>query len=320
MGAAIRTEDLSRSFGREIAVDGLSLEVDAGEVVALLGPNGAGKTTTIRLLNGVLRPDRGGSSVLGLDPVADGPELRRRTGVLTETAGLDDRLTARENLVLVGRIREMPAAEAGRRADELLERLGMAAVAARSVQGFSTGQRKRVALALALLHDPEVLFLDEPTSGLDPAASRDVIDLIASLAREHGRTILVCTHFLGDAGRLCNRMAVLDRGQLQAFGTPAELAARLWPGLTVDLDLGRVADERVVAMVAGARGVLDAAAAPEGLSVQVIDREAVPALVASLVAGGVPVYAAVPRPATLEDVYFALQGRSRGTDGGEPGR
>jgi ABC-2 type transport system ATP-binding protein len=320
VGAAIRTEDLSRSFGAELAVDGLDLEVDAGEVVALLGPNGAGKTTTIRLLNGVLRPDRGRSSVLGLDPVADGPELRRRTGVLTETAGLDDRLTARENLVLVGRIREMGAAEACRRADELLERLGMASVASRSVRGFSTGQRKRVALALALLHEPEVLFLDEPTSGLDPAASRDVIDLIASLAREHGRTIVVCTHFLGDAGRLCHRMAVLDRGRLQAFGTPAELAARLWPGLTVHLDLGRAADERVVGMVAGAAGVLDAAAASEGLTVQVADREAVPALVSSLVARGVPVYAAVPRPATLEDVYFALQGRTGPEHGGGPVR
>jgi ABC-2 type transport system ATP-binding protein len=213
----------------------------------------------------------------------------------------------------------MPATEAGRRADELLERLGMAAVASRSVQGFSTGQRKRVALALALLHDPDVLFLDEPTSGLDPAASRDVIDLIASLAREEGRTVLVCTHFLGDAGRLCNRMAVLDRGRLQAFGTPAELAAALWPGLTVDLDLGHAAAGRVVELVAGAPGVLDASAVNGGVRVHVADREAVPALVASLVARDVPVYAAVPRPATLEDVYFALQQRGGVGEGGGSG-
>lgn len=314
MAAAIRTEDLSRSFGAERALDGLTLDVDPGEVVALLGPNGAGKTTTVRLLNGVLRPDRGRVSVLGLDPVADGPEVRRRTGVLTETAGLDDRLTGAENLVLVARIRGIPEAEATRRAADLLERLGMAALASRPVAGFSTGQRKRVALALALLHDPEVLLLDEPTSGLDPAASRDVIDLIGSLARQHGRTILVCTHFLGDAGRLCDRMAVLDRGRLQAYGTPAELASRLWPGLTVDLDLGlglgRLADERVVALVSGAPGVLDAAAVPGGVRVQVADREAVPALVAALVAGDLPVYAAVPRPATLEEVYFAIQERA----------
>ncbi|HVM02536.1 MAG TPA: ABC transporter ATP-binding protein [Acidimicrobiales bacterium] len=318
MGTAIRSDDLSRSFGPERALDGLSLEVDEGEVVALLGPNGAGKTTTVRLLNGVLRPDRGRSEVLGLDPVTEGPAVRRRTGVLTETAGLDDRLTARENLVLVARIRELPEAEATCRAGELLERLGMSAVANRPVHGFSTGQRKRVSLALALLHDPQVLFLDEPTSGLDPAASRDVIDLIASLAREHGRTVVVCTHFLGDAGRLCHRMAVLDRGRLQAYGTPAELASGLWPGLTVDLDLGRTGDERLVGLLADAPGVLDAAPVAGGVRVQVVDREAVPALVAALVAGGVAVYGAVPRPATLEDVYFALQERAgaAAVDGG----
>ena len=315
MGAAIVTDDLSRSFGAERALDGLTLEIEQGEVVALLGPNGAGKTTTVRLLNGVLRPDRGRCTVLGLDPASSGPEVRRRTGVLTETAGLDDRLTARENVVLVARIRQMPEADAGRRADELLERLGMAPVASRLVQGFSTGQRKRVALALALLHDPEVLFLDEPTSGLDPAASRDVIDLIASLAREHGRTVLVCTHFLGDAGRLCRRMAVLDRGRLQAFGTPAELASGLWQGLAVDLDLGGPAADGVVAMAASAPGVLEAATTAGGLRVHVAGRDAVPGLVGALVAHEVAVFAAVPRPATLEDVYFALQERGQAAGG-----
>lgn len=307
MSAVIETQDLSRSFGAERALDGLCLDVAEGEVVALLGPNGAGKTTTVRLLNGVLRPDRGRASVLGLDPATQGTEVRRRTGVLTETAGLDDRLTARENLVLVARIREVPAAEAGRRADELLERLDMTRSAHRPVQGFSTGQRKRVALALALLHDPEVLFLDEPTSGLDPAASRDVIELIASLARERRRTVLVCTHFLGDAGRLCRRMAVLDQGRLRAFGTPEELAATLWQGLDVDLDLGRPADASLLAVVGAAAGVLEAAATPEGCRVRVLEREVVPALVAAVVAREVPVYAAVPHQATLEDVYFALQ-------------
>ncbi|MDP9388388.1 MAG: ABC transporter ATP-binding protein [Actinomycetota bacterium] len=309
MAPVIETHDLSRSFGGEPALDGLTLDVEEGEVVALLGPNGAGKTTTVRLLNGILRADRGRCTVLGLDPATSGTELRRRTGVLTEAAGLDDRLTAWENLVLIARIRELPTAEAGRRADELLERLGMGASAHRQVHGFSTGQRKRVALALALLHDPEVLFLDEPTSGLDPAASRDVIELIASLARERRRTVVLCTHFLGDAGRLCRRMAVLHRGSLQAFGTPEGLAAELWPGLVVDLDLGRAADDRLLALLRAAPGVLAGEATGEGARVRVDGRDAVPPLVAALTAGAVPVYAAVPRPATLEDVYFALQER-----------
>ena len=307
MGAVIQAEDLSRSFGDQRALDGLSFEVEEGEIVALLGPNGAGKTTTIRLLNGVLRPDRGRASVLGLDPTVDGTELRSRTGVLTDAAGLDDRLTARENVVLVARIRGVPGAEAGRRAAELLDRLGMAALADRPVVGFSTGQRKRVALALALLHDPEVLFLDEPTSGLDPAASRDVIDLIAGLAREHRRGVIVCTHFLGDAGRLCQRVAVLDKGRLRAFGTTADLAARLWTGTEVDLDLGRPADAALLTGIRAAAGVLGADATAEGARVRVADRDAVPPLVAALVARDVPVYGAVPRAPTLEDVYFALQ-------------
>ena len=318
MGAVIETEDLTRSFGSQQALDGVTFDVEEGEIVALLGPNGAGKTTTVRLLNGVLRPDRGRATVLGLDPATAGSELRRRTGVLTETAGLDDRLTARENLVLVAGIRGMASVEAGRRADSLLERLGMGAEADRSVRGFSTGQRKRVALALALLHDPEVLFLDEPTSGLDPAASRDVIDLIAALARERRRTVVLCTHFLGDAGRLCQRVAVLDRGRLQAFGTTEELAADLWRGLVVDLDLGQPADGAVLALVGASPGVLESESTPGGARVRVRDRAAVPPLVVALVAREVAVYGAVPRPASLEDVYFALQERTgAGAVGGQ---
>ncbi len=251
-------DGLTRSFNGQIALDGLTLDAQPGEVLAVLGPNGAGKTTTVRLLNGVLAPDRGSSRVLGLDPARDGNEVRRRTGVLTENAGLDDRLTAWENLVVTGRIRGMSTGEAGDKATAMLERFGMAERAHDRVQGFSTGQRKRVALGRALLHDPDVLFLDEPTSGLDPEATRDVIDLIGSLATEHGRTVVLCTHFLGEAGRLAHRMAVLDQGRLLAFGTPAELAGSIWKGLDVGLDLGAAADDMLIATLAGSKGVLAA--------------------------------------------------------------
>jgi len=303
----VETYELSRSFRGEPAVQALTIDVAPGEVIALLGPNGAGKTTTVRLLNGVLRPDSGSARVLGLDPATEGDELRRRTGVLSENAGLDDRLTARENLVTHGRIRGMGRADAERRADDLLERFGMADRASHLVQGFSTGQRKRVALARALLHDPEVLFLDEPTSGLDPVGTRDVLDLIASLARERGRTIVLCTHFLAEAGRLCQRMAVLDHGRLRAFGRPADLAATLWQGFGVDLDLGGPADQRALDAILATRGVLTAEPSAEGATVRVDDRATVPRLVAVLVGREMPVYGAVPRPPTLEDVYFALQ-------------
>jgi ABC-2 type transport system ATP-binding protein len=201
------------------------------------------------------------------------------------------------------------AQEARSRGLELLERFGMADRAGATVQGFSTGQRKRVALARALLHQPDVLFLDEPTSGLDPAATREVVELIASLAAEHGRTVVLCTHFLGEAGRLAHRMAVLDRGRLLAWGRPDDLAAELWRGLDADLDLGEPASPATLSALRAVPGVEVADASPEGARVRVDDREVLAAVVARLVALDVAVYAAVPRPPTLEDVYFALQDR-----------
>ena len=307
--SALETHSLTRRFGDEVALAGLSIDAEPGEVVALLGPNGAGKTTTVRLLNGVLAPDAGEARVLGLDPATSGNELRRLTGVLTENAGLDDRLTSRENLFVAARIRGLHEAVALKRVDELLERFAMADRADSLVQGFSTGQRKRLALARALLHDPQVMFLDEPTSGLDPAATRDVLDLIAGLAGEHGRTVLLCTHFLAEAGRLAHRMAVLDRGHLVAFGRPADLAADLWRGMVAELDLGGALQPHHAASVAAVRGVLDVKATTFGAEVRVESREVLPLVVAALVGAEVPVFGATPREATLEDVYFEILDR-----------
>ncbi|MBV6507515.1 MAG: Vitamin B12 import ATP-binding protein BtuD [Acidimicrobiales bacterium] len=305
----IRTNGLSRAFRKGLALDSLSIDVPAGRVLALLGPNGAGKTTTVRLLNGVLEPTAGQSRVLGLDPVAEGDELRRRTGVLTEQAGLDDRLTARENLLFTARVRGMRGQPASSRVDHLIESFGMGEYAYERTQGFSTGQRKRLALARSLIHDPEVLFLDEPTSGLDPTATREVIDLIAGLATRHGRAVVLCTHFLGEAGRLADEMAVLHRGRLLAFGPPAALAARLWPGLEAELDLGGPASDTTVEALRSVDGVLAAHNAPMGARVTVTGREVLPRLVARLVAHEIPVYASTPLPKTLEDVYFEIAGR-----------
>jgi ABC-2 type transport system ATP-binding protein len=203
----------------------------------------------------------------------------------------------------------MSTREADRRAREMLERFDMAERGDQKAQGLSTGQRKRVALARALLHEPDVLFLDEPTSGLDPEATRDVVSLIATLAREHGRTVLLCTHFLAEAGRLCHRMAVLQRGRLQAYGRPEDLAARLWPGLNVELDLGGPAGDRTLAVLRDARGVIGVETSVDGAVVRVEGRAVLPSLVANLVSHEVPVYGAVPRPPTVEDIYFALQER-----------
>ena len=306
--AAIDARGVSRSFESGKAVDDLTLELRGGEVLALLGPNGAGKTTTVRLCNGVLQPDEGQITVLGLDARTQGTEVRRRTGVLTENAGLDERLTARENLVYAARLRGFRPPAARRRADELLERFSMGPRADDRTQGFSTGQRKRVALARALLHDPEVLFLDEPTSGLDPSGTRDVIQLIGDLAGE-GRTIVLATHFLGEAGRLATRMAVLHRGRLQAYGAPAELAAELWKGLRAEIDLDGRADPGVVGLLGSLTGVTRAEPVDAGVLVDVDERAVLPHLVATLAAREIPVFGLVARAPTLEDVYFALEER-----------
>ena len=305
----IDCEALTRSFPSGVALDALTLDARQGEVLALLGPNGAGKTTTMRLLNGVLLPDAGRATVLGLDPWTQGEELRRRTGVLTENAGLDERFTALENLEFVGRLRGMREAEARARGGELLERFGMAHRADVKVQGFSTGQRKRVALARALLHDPDLLFLDEPTSGLDPAATRDVVDLIGSLAADHGRTVVLCTHFLGEAGKLASRMAVLFRGVLHAFGTPDDLAKELWTGFEVRLDLGAPAEVALLERLGALPHVHQAVPLEGGALVRTEQRDDIPAIVATCVSAGAQVYAVDPRDPNLEDVYFELEAR-----------
>jgi ABC-2 type transport system ATP-binding protein len=310
VSVAIETVELTRSFDTGVALDHLTMSLGEGEVLALLGPNGAGKTTTVRLLNGVLRPNEGSCRVLDLDPVKDGEELRRHTGVLTENAGLDDRLTARENLVYTGRIRGLGRTEADRRTDELLERFGMAEKADHLTVGFSTGERKRVALARALLHRPSVLFLDEPTSGLDPAATRDVQALITTLANDEGRTIVLATHFLGEAGRLADRMAVLHRGSLEAFGRPDDLARELWPGFDALIDLGGPVRPETLTELRSMSGVHWVEPSDSGCRAHVADREVVPRLVNVLVGGGYLVYAAEPRAPTLEDVYFEIEART----------
>ena len=313
-GPAAALRGVTRRYDELVAVDGLTLEVRRGEVLGLVGPNGAGKTTTVRLLNGILRPDGGSATVLGLDPAHDGDAVRRRTGVLTENAGLDDRLTARENLEFAAQVRGLTRADARRLVGDHLERFGMSETADLSTAGFSTGQRKRLALARALVHAPELLFLDEPTSGLDPTATRDVTDLIGSLAREEGRTVVLATHFLGEAGRVADRMAVLDRGRLRAIGRPDELAAEMWDGVPADIDLGRPATDRERALVDATPGVTRSEVRATGLTIGVRDREVLPAVLTALHHADIPVYGAQLRRASMEDVYFALE-QSFVTDG-----
>jgi ABC-2 type transport system ATP-binding protein len=305
----IVARDLTRRFGKLLAVDRLNLEVFPGEVFGFLGHNGAGKTTTIRLLNGVLSASDGGAEVLGLDPVKDGAALRRRTGVLTETPSLDERLTGRESLQIHANIYNLPRSEISSRVDGVLEDFELADRADEKVAEYSSGMKQRLALARALLHSPDVLFLDEPTASLDPLAARRVHKLIARLSYVEKRTAFVCTHNLVEAQRLCDRVAVLERGRLVALGTPAELGQELGRGLRLEIE---VAPDRVAKAV----DIADAVPGTTGLSVgenglitlAVADREVISMVAAALVAGGVSIYGINRQDPSLEDIYFALHG------------
>ena len=221
----IETFALGKSFGDKTAVSGLSLRVEAGEVMGFLGPNGSGKTTTIRLLMGLLMPSEGRATILGKDCQREAVALKRDVGYLPEEPFLYPYLSGLELLELVAGLHGLSRDETRRRAGAAAERFGLGADAGAYTVTYSQGMRKRLALAAALIHEPRVLILDEPTNGLDPRGARQMRESMAALAAE-GRTVFVSTHLLDAAERVCHRVAIIRAGVLQAVGTPAELRAR----------------------------------------------------------------------------------------------
>jgi ABC-2 type transport system ATP-binding protein len=221
----IETVGLSRRFGDRLAITRLDLRVEAGEVMGFLGPNGSGKTTTIRLLMGLLRPTEGRASILGRDCHTDAVELKRQVGYLPDEPFLYPYLSGVEVLEFVAGLHGFPAAEARARAREQARQFGLGDAATAFTVTYSHGMKKRLALAMALIHDPQVLIMDEPTNGLDPRGAREMRDTIARLAAG-GRTIFLSTHLLEAAERVCHRVAIIRGGVLQAVGAPAELRAR----------------------------------------------------------------------------------------------
>lgn len=310
MTAVITINQLTRRFGETTAVDGLSLEVHAGEIFGFLGHNGAGKTTTVRLLNGVIEPTSGGMRVLGLDPQADGPQLRARTGVLTETPSMDERLTAWDNLSIYADLYGVPRVEVSTRINDLLAEFDLAERAQEKVGGYSKGMKQRLALARAFLHRPELLFLDEATSGLDPIAAHHVNELIERLARRENRTVFLCTHNLVEAQKLCDRVAVLEHGRLVALGTPEELTRQYVRRLDVDIEVNEDQVEETVQVLRGLPRLLigEPALGNGALTVTLAGHEAIPDVLEALVHQGVRVYRIAPQEANLEQVYFALHG------------
>jgi ABC-2 type transport system ATP-binding protein len=268
----------------------------------------------VRLLNGVIDPTSGSMRVLSLDPQVDGPALRARTGVLTETPSLDGRLTAWDNLSIYADLYGVPRASVKPRIQEMLTEFDLADRANEKVGGYSKGMKQRLALARALLHKPELLFLDEATSGLDPVSAHHVNELIERMARREGCTVFMATHNLVEAQRLCDRVAILEHGRLVALGTPTELTRQYVRRLDVEVE---VAEEQIPTTLRVLRSlsqlVLGEPSKPNGALVVTINKhESIPDVLAALVQNHIRVFRFAPQEANLEQVYFTLHEEKEG--------
>jgi ABC-2 type transport system ATP-binding protein len=300
---AVRCQGLKKRYGDVVAVDGLDLEVRAGECFGLLGPNGAGKTTTVEMLEGLLKPDAGELEVLGMRWGADDRALRQRLGVQLQETQLAEKLTVEETLRLFRSFFDK-----GRSVDEVLGIVELEEKRSAWVSRLSGGQQQRLAVACALVSEPELLFLDEPTTGLDPQSRRQLWKLVLGF-KASGRTVLFTTHYMDEAQRLCDRVAIIDHGRVIALGTPSQLISRLGAEHVVEIALEQddPAIDESLARVAGVQAVRHEA---EGifLTVQEVHRT-VPALLAALRERQAELSRLTTHHATLEDVFVSLTGR-----------
>ncbi len=306
---AIVVEQLRKSYGEVQALDGVTFSVREGEVFGLLGPNGAGKSTTVRVLVTLTQQDSGAAFVAGNDVRTHQNAVRKAIGYVPQDSGVDGFGTGRENLMLQGRIQGMSGTSLRRRADDLLELVGIADAADRIVRNYSGGMRRRLDIALGLVHRPRVLFLDEPTTGLDPEARVAMWDEVSRLAAAESLTILLTTHYLEEADQLADRLAIVSQGKIVVEGTPLELKAGLQgDAVHVELDASAVEQAKTVLAGVGAR--------PE----QVIDGRtvvtrvehggrALPGIISALEGAGISVESVSLSRPSLDDVYLHFTGR-----------
>ncbi len=308
MTLAIETSGLVKTFGDTRAVDGVDLAVPRGAVYGVLGPNGAGKTTTIRMLATLLRPDAGSARVLGRDIVHEADAVRGLVSLTGQLASVDEDLTGRENLILLGRLLGYSRPRSKERAAELLEAFGLGDAAGRQVKNYSGGMRRRLDIAASIVVTPELMFLDEPTTGLDPRSRNQVWDIIRALVNQ-GTTVLLCTQYLDEADQLAQRIAVIDHGRVIAEGTPGELKASVGQGTlhvrVIDPEQREEA-ERVLARALDAPVHLEAD--PAALSIPVEDAERASDAVTALFAADVGVANFSLGQPSLDEVFLALTG------------
>jgi ABC-2 type transport system ATP-binding protein len=308
---AIEASGLVKIYGKTRALDGFDLAVPQGTVYGLLGPNGAGKTTAVRVFATLLRPDGGRAQVLGHDVDKQEAEVRRVIGLTGQYAALDEYLTGRANLIMIGQLSRLTPAAAKRRADELLERFNLTEAANRAVKTYSGGMRRRLDLSASLIGQPQVLFLDEPTTGLDPSARAMMWEIVRGLAAD-GTTILLTTQYLEEADQLARRIAVIDGGKVIAEGTSDELKASLGgERLEVTLAAGQDSEAAMIALKDLAKGEITRDDTGRRLSVPVAAAEGLTTrVVRALDEAGVEVNDVTMTRASLDDVFFALTGHA----------
>jgi ABC-2 type transport system ATP-binding protein len=308
---AIEATSLIKRYPKDVtALDGLSFSVEHGTVFGLLGPNGAGKSTAVKILTTLATPDEGSASVMGIDAIARPDQVRRTIGVVAQGSGVDVQATGRENVRLQGQLYGLGGGSLERRIAELLQRFGLAEAADRVARGYSGGMQRRLDIAMALVHDPKVLFLDEPTTGLDPEARAGMWDEISRLSRDQGITVLLTTHYLEEADQLASRLAIVDRGKVVGEGTPDELKREL-RGDAIQVDLAGNYNGAVHSALERIEGVHEVALDGRALRARADDGgRAVPVVLQALEAHGVAVASVrVARP-SLDDVYLRFTGRT----------